>query len=82
MDGYKKLASKAASGLRDHLYLGIQLTGLVYLCSSAYFLSLSLERLLSPGGRKELTKITFRAACLYLAAGKNEIKTGEESSAL
>ena len=61
-----KLASEAASCLRDHLYLGIQLTGLVYLCFSAYFLSLSLERLFSPGGRKELTKITFRAACWYL----------------
>ena len=77
MDGYKKLASKAASGLRDHLYLGIQLTGLVYLCSSAYFLSLSLERLFFPRRKEGINKDHFKSCVLV-----PRLKTGEESSAL
>ena len=55
----QKLASEAASCLRDHLYLGIQLKGLVYLCFSAYFLSLSLERLFFPRRKEGINKDHF-----------------------
>ena len=52
--------------------LGNEVRDLGYLCSSAYFIILSLKRLLFPE-RKE-TKMTCRPACSYLAAGKNILR--------
>ena len=43
-----------------------------YLCSSAYFILLSLKGLFPQEKEKEEeTKMTCRPACSYLAAGKN-----------
>ena len=68
MDGYQKLASEAAVASEIIYTSEFSSRALSTYVSVLIFFHCPWKDFFSPGGRKELTKITLRAACLYLAS--------------